>query len=128
MTAGATTIGAAGTSVNLTINSPTYHVGLLVAQSNTTVGTSSSNLLTVNAVANFTAAVLLQSSLTATSLTLSGGLTVQGNTVLGSSSSNTLAIAAATTAASTVAVAGLLSANGGLSVSGTSALAGDCLL
>ena len=80
--------------------------------------------MTVNAIANFTAPVLLQSSLTANSLTLSGGLTVQGNTVLGSSSSNTLAIAAATTAASPFTVSGLFTASSGLSATGASAISG----
>ena len=111
-------IGNAGTSVGLTVNSPTLHSSTLNVQSNTTIGASSSYLLTVNAVANFTAPVLLQSSLTANSLTLSEGLTVQGNTVLGSSSSNTLVVPAAAAASSTLSVAGLLTASGGLAVSG----------
>ena len=82
-------------------------------------------MLTVNGVTNFTAPVLLQSSLTASSLNLSGGLTVQGDTVLGSSSTNTLVVLAAAAASSTMSVGGLLTASGGLAVSGTSALAGD---
>ena len=122
--AGATVIGTAGTVVGLTINSPTLHSSSVNIQDNTTIGTNSSNLLTVNAAANFTAPVLLQSSLTATSLNLSGGLTVQGNTVLGTSSTNTLVVLAAAAASSTLSVAGLLTASGGLAVSGTTALAG----
>ena len=123
--AGPTIIGTAGTIVGLTINSPTLHSSSVNIQDNTTIGTNSSNLLTVDAVANFTAPVLLQSSLTAASLTLSGGLTVQGSTVLGSSSSNTLVVMAAAAASSTLSVAGLLTASGGLAVSGTTALAGE---
>ncbi len=123
--AGPTVIGIAGTVVGLTINSPTLHSSSVTIQDNTTIGTSSSNSLTVNAVTNFTAPVQLQSSLTAASLTLSGGLTVQGSTVLGSNSTNTLVVLAAAAASSTLSVAGLLTASGGLAVSGTTALAGE---
>ena len=125
MAAGTTIIGTAGSTSPLTVNSPTTIAAALNAQANATIGTSSSNLLTVNGVTNFTAPVLLQSSLTATSLNLSGGLNVQGNTVLGTSSSNTLVVLAPAAASSTLSVAGLLTASGNLAVSGTTALAGE---
>ena len=123
--AGTTTIGTTGSTLPLTINSPTTIAAALNAQTNATIGASSSNLLTVNGVTNFTAPVLLQSSLTATSLNLSGGLTVQGNTVLGTTSNSTLVVLAAAAVSSTLSVAGLLTASGGLAVSGTTALAGE---
>ena len=94
--AGTTTIGTTGSTLPLTINSPTTIAAALNAQTNATIGASSSNLLTVNGVTN-----------------------------LGTSSSNPLVVMAAAAVSSTLSVAGLLTASGGLAVSGTTALAGE---
>ena len=98
-----------GSSLTLASTSST-----LTASGNTVLGSGSSNSLTVNAAANFMAAVTYSNA-----LTVAGLLTASGNTVLGTSASNTLTVNAASTFNAAATIIGAWTAQGN-SVLGTS--------
>ena len=112
--------GLANFSAGLVMTSTTSSANI---SGNTILGSTASNTLTVNAAAQFNAAVAAASALSVT-----GAFVVSGSSTLGTSSSNMLTVNAVANFASAVAFAAAVTANNAVSIAGLLTASGSSVL